>query len=77
MKRSGRCPKCDGTDIYTDAGLMKRGERCDIGISSWTKLFLDVYICRDCGFFEEYICNEDLRSEKKREKLVAEWKKYK
>lgn len=76
MKATGKCPKCSGTTIYTDAGITKRGERSSIGISSWTKLFIDVYICSDCGFTEEYICDEDLHSSKKRDKLASEWKKH-
>lgn len=75
MKTTGTCPKCNSNSIYTDVTNMKRGDRCAIPISSWGKLFIDTYLCLDCGYVEEYICKEDLNDLKKREKLEANWKK--
>lgn len=77
MKATGICPKCNGTEIYTDAGITKRGDRSSIGASSWTKLFVDVYICRSCGFVEEYVCSNDLDNEKKLTTLRENWKSHK
>lgn len=72
--KSGICPKCSSSNIYAD-GDPKRGDRCTIPISSWKKLFLDTYVCLDCGFVEEYVCKEDLKNSKKIEKLKEEWNK--
>lgn len=77
MKTTGICPKCSGTEIYTDADLTKRGDRGDIGISSWTRLFLDVYVCATCGFIEEYVRNNDLTDDKKIATLKENWKSHK
>lgn len=76
MKQTGTCPKCNGTDIYTDRGCMKRGDRSSIGISSWKKFFLDVYICMACGFTEEYVSEDDFKDPKKLAALKENWKKH-
>ena len=75
MKKTKTCPKCGSNEIYTDKGQTKRGDRCSLPVSSWTKLFLDVYACFDCGFVEEYIEYDDLRNADKLEKLKKNWRK--
>ncbi len=75
MKNSNKCPKCGSTEIYTDEGLTKSGSRAGIGISNWTRLIIDIYLCSNCGFMEEYIEKEDLQDSKKMEKLKENWKK--
>ncbi len=75
MKFSNKCPKCESNDIYTDEGITKQGVRTAIGISSWTRLYFDMYICSNCGFTEEYVREEDLQDSKKMEKLKENWKK--
>ncbi|MBX7094899.1 MAG: hypothetical protein K1X56_09265 [Flavobacteriales bacterium] len=77
MKKSGICPKCGSQNILTNKGVSKRGERSSMAVSSFTSLFIEVYMCTDCGFFEEYIDEADLRNPKKLEKLNAEFKKPK
>ena len=74
MKEQKCCPKCRGTEIYTDAGLPKQGDRTTIAIASWSRLLLDVYICAACGFTEEYVREKDLQSESHMKKLRANWK---
>lgn len=75
MKDSKVCPKCNGQNIYTNSGLTSRGERSFVIVSSWTKLFVENYVCMDCGFFEEYVTPEDLRNVAKQEKVKSTWKK--
>ena len=74
--KKGICPKCNGTTIYTDKNLPKRGERCQVTISSMKWLFVDVYICIDCKYFEEYISeNLSLNGEKQLNKMKETWAK--
>lgn len=75
MKESKMCPKCQGTEIYCDAGMTKSGERGYIPVSSWSKMFLDVYLCITCGYLEEYMQESDLKTEKIRAKLKENWRK--
>jgi predicted nucleic-acid-binding Zn-ribbon protein len=76
MKNTGTCPKCQSKEVYTDKGLPKRGERSSLPISSWSRLFVDLYICLDCGYFEEYVEQADLDNEKKMNKLKEMFGKH-
>lgn len=76
MKDSKICPKCQGNSIYTDASLSKAGDRCYFPISSWSKLFVDVYVCTDCGYVEEYVSERELKDQKTMDKLRENWKKH-
>ena len=75
MKNANKCPKCDSKEIYTDEGQKKRGEPETIAISNWSRLFIDTYICTNCGFTEEYVRQSDLKDSKKMEKLKESYKK--
>lgn len=72
--KSGQCPICNSNEIYCDNGLPKHGERMNLIISSWKQIFLDTYICINCGHFEEFINKPDLDDSTK-EKIRSKWKK--
>ena len=73
--KSGICPVCGCNDVFTDSSLPKRGDRMVIPISGMRMLFTDCYVCLECGYFEEFIVENDLRDDKKREKIKLTWKK--
>lgn len=75
--KSGACPKCNSTEVYTDAVLIKRGDRMRIVISSLKSIFLDSFLCLSCGYFEEHVPEEDLKDEKLIEKIKKNWEKVK
>lgn len=75
MRATGTCPKCKSTELYTNVGLAKRGDRSLIALSSWKGLFVDVYVCAQCGFIEEYIATRELENPATLEKLKTYWKK--
>lgn len=75
MKEKKICPKCQGTEIYTNTGLSKSGERGYVPISTWSKLFFDVYLCISCGYVEEYVSDADLKNEKSMGKIKENWRK--
>ncbi|MFI5145519.1 MAG: hypothetical protein ACHQJ4_07965 [Ignavibacteria bacterium] len=62
--KSGVCPKCGEKEVYTTAGTPKRGERMILAVSSWIQIFLNTYICTNCGHFEEFINDDDLKDPK-------------
>lgn len=74
MKKTKTCPKCQGTEIYTNDGLLKRGDRSSIIISAWSSFSIAVYVCAKCGFFEEYADEISFNREKVRTALEKEWK---
>jgi hypothetical protein len=70
MKHSKTCPKCGSNEIYCKNN--KISDRCVIPVSTWAHILVDVYICAQCGFIEEYA--EDLNS-KGMTKIKTQWKK--
>jgi predicted nucleic-acid-binding Zn-ribbon protein len=77
--KSGTCIKCGSNEVYTNSGLASRGERsnmsgADDGKMS-SRLFIDVVVCTNCGYFEEYVEKSDLSNEKKMNKLKSSWSK--
>ena len=75
--KSGTCPKCGSTEVFTTKGLGKRGERIQLVISSTKWIFLDTYICTNCFHFEEYACDEDTKDPNKIAKIKDTWNKVK
>ena len=63
MKNNRVCPKCQSTNIvrvdgYT--GAYGVGNNVMVGISVFSAVNVNRYICCDCGFTEEWIDKEDL-----------------
>ena len=75
MKTSKTCPKCGGTEIYTNEGGPSRGDRSSIEFSSWGKFFINTYACFSCGYIEEYIKQDNLNDAKKMDKARSAWRK--
>jgi predicted nucleic-acid-binding Zn-ribbon protein len=71
MKRSKTCPKCGCNEIYCNEKSIIRSERSHITVSTWSKIFVMVYICAQCGYIEEYA--EDLNS-KGMANIKTHWK---
>lgn len=67
MKKSHRCPKCTSTKITCVSGN-KLNRHSD----NWrdpTRLSFARYICRDCGYAEDWYRPEDLQEIEKREEM--------
>lgn len=75
MKHAKTCPKCTSTDIYTDTGKVKRGDRTALQIGNFSWFFMDVYVCLDCGFTEEYVQEKDLKDAKNLATIKKNWAK--
>lgn len=75
MRSTGVCPKCKGNEIYTDRDLVKRGDRNFVTVSNWKGYFVDVYVCTECGYMEEYIAKKDMEKPATMDKLRSTWKK--
>ncbi len=64
MKASGKCPKCESSDVFYSSKIMDRGEGnaslpLAIGrsgpIHAWVYGQFEVYVCRRCGLSELYV----------------------
>ena len=68
MKASGKCPKCNHTNLYHSPQIMDRGEgnaamplsigRTDAILAQEYGQF-EVYACRKCGLAELYVLEAD------------------
>jgi len=59
--RTGRCPKCGSSSIYTRRNGIgeESGARYIHGLSLITTVTpVDTYLCTDCGYFENYIVDK-------------------
>ncbi|MBK7130360.1 MAG: hypothetical protein IPM74_10555 [Crocinitomicaceae bacterium] len=72
MKSTKTCPKCQSTEIFTNMGITKRGERSVIPVTGWSRIHVDVFVCTQCGYFEEYL---DMKDKSGIEKLKVQWNK--
>ena len=63
MKRTGRCPKCEGSEIVRIdgyAGPYGTGNNVMTGKSIFSAVNVNRYICLTCGYSEEWIDESDL-----------------
>lgn len=75
--KSGKCPKCGSDDVYSENPYAKTSERMIMAVSGFNRVYFDIYLCTNCGFFEEYISENDIKNEKTIEKIKKNWKKVK
>ena len=73
--KSGKCPKCTSGEVYTTHNITKRGERMIIPVTGFKRIFLDYYMSISCGYFEEYVPQDDLKDEKLMNKLKENWER--
>ena len=68
MKNSNSCPKCRSNDIIKipgKAGAYGSGNNIMTGMSIFSAVLVDRYVCGQCGFSEEWIDTTDLPKLKK------------
>ena len=73
--KSGKCPKCGSAEVYTNRDLPKRGDRMQLVVSSMKWFFLDTYVCTNCGHFEEYVSDKEIKDASIINKIKETWKK--
>jgi len=57
MKKTGQCPKCSSEEIKRVSGENQSKIGVPTGVLSWVPVTR--YICRRCGFLEEYVEGSD------------------
>ncbi len=62
--KSGKCPKCGSTSIYT-----QQNELQETRVSGRLQV-VDDYVCATCGYFETYLTDKDTLR-----KITERWKK--
>lgn len=63
MKNSKICPKCESSDILRikgSAGPYGTGNNIKVGLTSFSAVLVNRYLCCNCGFSEEWIDEVDI-----------------
>jgi len=75
--RNGQCPRCSSPRIFTrrnGIGRAVTNPSRGVYIKGLSRIIfptdVDVYICTDCGYFEEYVADHTKLS-----KVVEKWDK--
>ncbi len=72
MKRAGTCPKCGGHEILKvrgNAGPYGSGNNIQIGLTIFSSILVDRYVCCGCGYTEEWIDKEDISKLRKSDRI--------
>ncbi len=73
--KTGKCPVCGSTEVYDDRDKSYPNHRKYIVISATKSFAVDSYICLVCGYFKEFINDDDMKNEKKKTKVKEKWNK--
>lgn len=67
MKESNKCPKCDSSDIVRiDGGMGENQNNISTGMTIFSYVPVNRYVCVDCGFTEEWIDSPEDRAKLKK-----------
>ncbi len=69
MKRNHICPKCGGNDILKvpgRAGAYGSGNNIQVGMTNFSAVLVNRYVCCSCGYSEEWIDLDDIPSLKRK-----------
>ena len=69
MKITRTCQKCGCTDILRidgNVGAYGSGNNIQVGLSNFSAVKVNRFVCCDCGFSEEWIDKEDITKLKKK-----------
>ena len=71
MKNQKVCPKCGGSDILIIDGYVGAhgaGNNIMLGVSIFSAIDVDRYICCSCGYTEEWVNMGDIEAIRKSKK---------
>lgn len=63
MKTTHTCPKCGAAKILKvpgSAGAYGAGNNIQVGLTNFSAVLVDRYICCSCGYTEEWIDTDDI-----------------
>ncbi len=69
MKNTHICPKCGETDILKipgTSGAYGTGNNIQTGMSIFSAVMVNRYVCSSCGYSEEWIDKDDMAKLKKK-----------
>ncbi len=69
MKKTNQCPKCQSKEIIFipgHVGAYGVGNNIQLGITNFSAIKVNRYLCTTCGYTEEWINQEDIPKLKKK-----------
>ena len=66
MKMKNKCPKCGSSDIIMipgKSGAHGVGNNIQVGLTVFSAVLVNRYVCCECGYSEEWIVNRDWRGQ--------------
>lgn len=69
MKKTRICPKCNSTEILKVDGDVRgygAGNNIQAGMTIFSAILVDRYVCCKCGYTEEWIDTKDVDKLKKK-----------
>lgn len=73
--KSGKCPVCGSSEVYDNRGASPGNHRKFITVSATKSFVIDAFVCTTCGYFKEFIRDEDMKNEKLMMKVKEKWNK--
>ncbi|MCC6866310.1 MAG: hypothetical protein IT280_09160 [Ignavibacteria bacterium] len=73
--KTGKCPVCGSNEVYDNSIKLIQGYRPFINVSAVKGFTIITYVCINCGYFKEFIKDEDLKNEKLIKKVKENWHK--
>ena len=73
--KTGKCPVCGSNEVYDNSGKSSPDHRKFIVVSAAKSFTLNAYVCMSCGYFKEFIRDEDMKNEKLKAKVKDKWNK--
>ncbi len=71
--KTGKCPVCGSNEVYDNRGKSAANHRKFLMISAFKSFTVEAYVCMNCGYFKEFISDEDMKNEKLKEKVKENW----
>lgn len=73
--KTGKCPVCGSAEVYDNSGISTPSHRQFITVSAVKSFAVEVYVCMDCGYFKEFLRDDDMKNEKLKAKVKQKWNK--
>ncbi len=73
--KTGKCPVCGSNEVYDNRGVSAANHRKFILVSAVKSFTVDVYVCINCGYFKEFLRDDDMINEKLKAKVKQKWNK--
>lgn len=73
--KTGKCPVCGSNEVYDNRGKSPANHRKFIIVSAIKSFNVDTFVCLVCGYFKEFIRDDDMKNEKLMNKVREKWNK--